>query len=107
MKPWSKLEQHFKRQREAFYQAESLRVFVRDKVEPGTFESLQREIYNSVVDIHDADHADGYDRVVAVTTAARNLPLTAHPLSNSTFSDDKHGICHQLANDDDRLQWTK
>ena len=45
LKKWSKLQQHFNRQREAFYHAESLRVFVRDKVEPGTFESLQHEIY--------------------------------------------------------------
>jgi hypothetical protein len=106
LKNWNKLEQHFKRQREAFYHAESLRVFVRDKVEPGTFESLQEEIYHGVVDTCDADHADGYERVVAVTGAAQNLPIDAHPLAPSTFVQDRHGICHQLANVD-RLKWTK
>jgi len=106
LKQWNKLEQHFKRQREAFYHAESLRVFVRDKVEPGTFESLQEEIYLGVVDTCDAAHADGYERVVAVTGVAQNLPISAHPLSPSTFVQDKHGICHQLANAD-RLKWTK
>jgi hypothetical protein len=94
LKKWNKLEQHFKRQREAFYHAESLRVFVRDKVEPGTFESLQDQIYHGVVDTCDAAHADGYERVVAVTGAAQNLPINAHPLSSSTFVQDKHGICH-------------
>ena len=59
LKKWNKLEQQFKRQREAFYHAESLRVFVRDKVEPGTFESLQDEIYHGVVDTCDANHPDG------------------------------------------------
>jgi len=101
-----KLAQHFHRQREAFYHAESLRVFVRDKVESGTFESLQDEIYKGVVDTCDAKHADGYERVVAVTGRAQLLPLTAHPLVHSTFPDDKHGICHQLANDE-RLTWTE
>jgi C-terminal domain 6 of the ABC-three component (ABC-3C) systems len=48
LKKWSRLDRHFKRQREAFFHAESLRVFVRDKVEPGTFESLQDEIYHGV-----------------------------------------------------------
>jgi hypothetical protein len=106
LKKWNKLEQHFKRQREAFYHAESLRVFVRDKVEPGTFESLQDQIYHGVADTCDADHADAYQRVVAVTGAAQNLPIDAHPLAPSTFLQDKHGICHQLANGD-RLKWTK
>jgi len=106
LKKWNKLEQHFKRQREAFYHAESLRVFVRDKVEPGTFESLQEEIYRGVVDTCDAPHADGYECIVAVAGAAQDLPIHAHPLAPSTFVQDKHGICHQLANED-RLKWTK
>jgi hypothetical protein len=106
LKKFSKLDQHFRRQREAFFHAESLRVFVRDKVEPGTFESLQDEIYHSVIDTHDADHPDAFHRVVAVTSVAQATPLGAHPLSPSTLTKDKHGICHQLANED-RLQWKK
>jgi hypothetical protein len=106
LKKWNKLEHHFRRQREAFYHAESLRVFVRDKVEPGTFESLQDQIYHGVVDTCDAEHADGYERVVAVTGVAQNLPVDAHPLAPSTFVLDKHGICHQLANAE-RLKWTR
>jgi hypothetical protein len=106
LKRFSKLDQHFRRQREAFFHAESLRVFVRDKVEPGTFESLQDEIYHSVIDTHDADHPDAFQRVVAVTSVAQATPLGAHPLSPSTLTKDKHGICHQLANED-RLQWKK
>lgn len=102
----AKLNDHFKRQREAFYHAESLRVFVRDNVAQGTFESLQEEIYHGVVDTCDAVHADGYERVVAVTDAAHNLPIDSHPLVSSTFGRDKRGICHQLANEE-RLKWTK
>jgi hypothetical protein len=54
-----KLRDHFLRQREAFYQAESLRVFARDTVPPGTFESLQDDIYDGVIDTHDAVQSDG------------------------------------------------
>lgn len=100
------LKGHFHRQREAFYHAESLRVFARDSVPAGTFESLQGDIYDGVVDTHDASHPDGYARVCAVTKAARDLQITANPLISCTKPKDRDGICHQLANED-RLQWAK
>lgn len=101
----AKLRKHFNRSREAFYHSESLRVFVRDKTEPGTFESLQDEICDAVVDTCDADHSDGYARIIAVTDKAQSLTIDAHPLSPSTFPRDLKGICHQLANDN-RLSWS-
>jgi hypothetical protein len=101
---WPALKDHFNRQREAFYHAESLRVFVRDKVEPGTFDSLQEEFHRGVVDTCNEDHSDGYKRVCAVTKTAQELPIDAHPLSVAVFVRDRHGICHQLANDD-KLVW--
>lgn len=106
LKKFAKLDGHFKRQREAFYHAESLRVFVRDKTEPGTFESLQEQIYKGVIDTSDSDHADGFERVKAVAKAAQDLVLQAHPLAPSAMVEDRHGVCHQLANED-RLKWTK
>ncbi len=99
-----KLRKHFNRSREAFYHSESLRVFVRDKTEPGTFESLQDEVCDAVSDTCDGNHSDGLACVVAVTDKAQSLKLDAHPLSPSTFPRDLKGICHQLANDG-RLNW--
>jgi len=101
-----KLKEHFYRQREAFYHAESLRVFARDSVPAGTFESLQDDIYGGVIDTHDATHPDGYARVCEVTKAARELQITANALISCAKPKDRDGICHQLANED-RLQWTK
>jgi len=106
LKQWKPLRDHFSRQRESFYHAESFRVFVREKVEPGTYESLQDEVYSGVIDVADADHADGYECVKAVAQAAQSMSLDAHPLGPSAFIKDRHGICHQLANDD-RVKWTK
>jgi len=106
LKKQQKLSQHFIRQREAFYQAENLRVFSRDSVPPGTFENLQEDIYAGVIDEHDKDHPDGYVRVVEVAKAARAIQITANPLITCSHPKDRDGICHQLANED-RLQWTK
>lgn len=101
-----KLKDHFRRQREAFYEAESLRVFARDTVPPGTFESLQNDIYDGVIDTHDATHTDGYHKVCAVTKAAQDVQITANALITCTKPKDRHGICHQLVNDE-RLWWKK
>jgi hypothetical protein len=104
--PQPKLKDHFRRQREAFYEAESLRVFARDNVPTGTFESLQNDIYNGVIDTHDGSHADGYEKVCAVTKAAQEMQITANALITCTNPKDRHGICHQLVNDE-RLWWKK
>jgi hypothetical protein len=104
LKAWPPLNEHFGRQREAFYHAESLRVFARDTVPLGTFESLQNDIHHGVIDVHDADHPDGYARVRKVTQAARELQITANVLITRTHPKDRDGICHQLANED-RLKW--
>lgn len=102
----STLHGHFTRQREAFYHAESLRIFARDNTPPRTFEDLQDEIYSGVVDTHNADHPNGYERVCQVTKAARDLQLTSNALVPCIKTQDRDGICHHLANED-RLQWTK
>lgn len=106
LKKHQKLKDHFLRQRVSFYHAESLRVFARDSVPPGTFESFQEEIYAGVVDTHDATFHDGYERVVAVTKAARDMQITSNALISRAKLQDRDGICHQLANED-RLRWTK
>lgn len=100
-----KLKEHFRRQREAFYEAESLRVFARDTVPPGTFESFQDDIFTGVIDTHDADYADGYQKVCAVTKAAKEVQITANALIACTNPKDRDGICHQLVNEE-RLRWT-
>jgi hypothetical protein len=104
--PSGKLREHFHRQREAFYHAESLRVFARDSVPTGTFEALQEDIFDGVIDTHDAAHADGFEKVCAVTKAAREVQITANALISCTKPKDRDGICHQLVNKE-RLQWTR
>lgn len=106
LKQWPLLKGHFDRQREAFYHAESLRVFVRDKVEPGTFEALQDEIFDGVINVQEASHVDGFACLNAVQIAAQELQLSANPIAPIAKVKDRHGVCHQLTNED-RLKWAK
>jgi hypothetical protein len=93
-----------RKQREYFYCAETLRLFYRDKVPPGTFENLQQEVEEGVIEVHDADHTHGYDRLQAVLSRSQTISLTSNALISVWQSRDKKGICHQLANED-RLRW--
>lgn len=96
--------EHFRRQREAFYKAESLRVYARDSVPPGTFDLLQQDIHAGVVDVVDVDHPDGWTRLSKTLAQVVGLPLDHHTLIQVSDLEDRKGICHQLANAD-RLTW--
>lgn len=97
---------HYLRQRVAFYSAESLRLFARDSVPDGTFEALQEEIFDGVIDVHDSQQADGLDRLLEVTQSAHRLSMTANGLLPVVTTRDRTGVCHQLANDE-RLSWCR
>ncbi|MFB7251237.1 ABC-three component system protein [Microbacterium sp. NPDC056234] len=95
---------HFKRQRESFFRAEALRNFARDSVPLNTFEGLQNELYDAVVETAEAEHSDGLERLRHTLEQAVNAQLSANALIQVTEPADRRGICHQLANDD-RLTW--
>jgi hypothetical protein len=92
------------RQRISFYKAESLRVYARDSVPPGTFNKLQDDIYSGVIDTAEANHPNGYVRLSSVLSQVGQLDLNRHKLIAVSDIDDRKGICHQLANAD-RLTW--
>lgn len=102
--PHSVLEGDFRRQRERFYHAEALRNFARDTVPEGTFDALQDEVFHGVVDVAEGAHDNGFERMKATIAQSSTVALTANPLASVTKSQDRQGICHQLANDD-RLKW--
>jgi len=103
---WPDLQSHYDRQREAFYEAEALRNFARDNVPPGTFESLQEDVLDGVIEVESSGHADGYARMNQVLTAAAQTDPRANGLISVIRTKDKKGICHQLANVD-KLRWKK
>lgn len=103
---WPEIERHFNRSRELFYHAESLRSFARDSVDPGTFDAVTDEIYHGVVDKCDLDYPNGLVRVRSTVSHAGTLTPSCNALCVRVQTQDKHGICHHLANEN-RLKWVK
>lgn len=102
----NRLQRHYHRSREAFYSAEALRNFSRDKLPGDEFKALQDQVYLGVIDTCSGSHACGFTRLVATTDRAAQLAITSSPLIGKTEIGDLHGICHQLANED-RLIWVE
>jgi hypothetical protein len=99
-----KAASHFRRQRESFFRAEALKSFARDSVPAHTFEGLQSELYDAVIETAEAEHVDGLERLRQTLDQAVNAQLSANALIQVTEPADRRGICHQLANED-RLTW--
>ncbi len=102
--PHPVLSRDFLRQRERFYHAEALKNFARDTVPEGTFIALQDEIFHGVIDLCEGAHANGFERMKATVAQAAQVAGTSNPLAPATKTQDRQGICHQLANED-RLNW--
>lgn len=97
--------EHFKRQRYSFYAAESIRMDARDAVPDGTFDRLQDDVHDGVIETVAAQHDSGMKRLTAVLEHSTVVDLSAHPLVSWASPQARRGICHQLANDE-RLTWT-
>ncbi len=100
------LRRDFLRHRERFYHAESLRNFARDTVPDGTFQDLQEEVYQGVIDVCESAHVDGLARLRATVSQAARLSVSQNGLASVVKVQDKQGMCHQLANED-RLAWVR
>lgn len=99
------VKQHFSRARMQFFCAEALRNFSRDNLPEGSFEELQNQFYDGVIDIVQDAHANGFVRVRKTVSEANKLQITNHPLITRVETKDRGGICHQLA-DGNRIDWT-
>lgn len=106
IEPYNPFKRHYLRQREYFYYAESLKNFARDTVPEGTFSSLQEEIYHGIIDTCEDTHPNGFERMKATVKQSTEIAITSNPLISSIKTQDRQGICHQLANDD-RLKWVE
>lgn len=100
----TKAGKHLQRQRESFFRAEALRTFARDQVLPNTFEGLQNELFDAIVETVEAEYPDGLERLRHTLEQAVNAQLSANALIQVTEPADRRGICHQIANDN-RLTW--
>ena len=100
------MQRHFNRSREVFYHAESLRNFARDSVDPGTFDAVRDEIYHGVVNTYEMDYANGFMRMASTLQQAASIVPNSNALCIRVKTQDKQGLCHHLANEDE-LKWVK
>jgi hypothetical protein len=98
--------QHFKRFRESFGHAESLRNFSRDNLPNGMFLGLQDEILDGIIDVVDVEKLNGFDNVKKAVSTSKLLQISRTKLSIVVTVNDRGGICHQLANDD-LIDWSR
>lgn len=106
LKSNKKLFEHFTRQRECFYSAQSLKRFARDElIDESLYDDIKKEIHYCVADICNQDYDDGFLRANATLDKARLVPLDVNDLGKINPSD-KSGICHELVNDE-KLKWVE
>ena len=103
----ARTQQHLARQREAFYSAEALRVFARESVPVETYEAVETDLFEAVIQAEEREYGLGYERLTAVLEAAVNhQPNPANILAPVITVRDRKGLCHHLANDG-QLSWCK
>ena len=95
---------HLLRQREAFFNAQTLERHVRDLVPLGTYRNLQEDILHGVVDTAEAAFATGWERLDAVMSQAVGVDISANALVGACRPIARKGICHQLAGEGD-ISW--
>lgn len=101
------LSRHLKRQRVYFFSADALEQFSRDISQNAEmhFSQFKEDIYNSVIEISEDIHDNGFNRVKAVLNASIQCSLDANNILKSEWNpNDKKGIIHHLANEN-KLIW--
>lgn len=98
------LNNHFKRQRDDYFYAETLRRGTRDFYsEDGEeyFNIFLEEIYSGVIDTFEQDYVSGYARLGAVLTVAAQTSTEQSYITRDTLwigNHQKKGACHILVN---------
>lgn len=101
------LTNHFLRQRNNFYHADSLEQFSRDALPPGNiaFKELKEEVLEQVIEVYESNtHIDGVEKMDETIKMAKTGTYVRNPLSGELKSQDLSGICHHLSNEN-KIKW--
>lgn len=102
-----KYKRNFNEQRQNYYNAESIRRSVRDTGLNNQFDYFINDTYNSIIDVFDQSHANGYERLLKVLQQAANRSQgrsLLETMTNWIGSSEKKGACHILVNDC-KIKW--
>jgi hypothetical protein len=94
--------QHFRDQRNRFFDAEHFQRFHRDSTPPEALATFRDDIYHGVIDVHRQSHSNRLERLDAVMRHASMLP--AGLIGRVVRVPVKQGMCHHLANEG-RMKW--
>ena len=103
------LKKHFNRQRYCYYEAQTLKEFSREIHDPalGHFEKYMEEIYSGIIDEIEDDAKNGFVRLKNVLKRAAQIQISNNPLSSDVKVNDRHGMCHHLANEREDVKWVR
>lgn len=102
-----KYKRHLNEQRRYYYNTESVRRSVRDTGLNDQFEYFIKDTYDSIIDLCDQSHANGYERLLKVLQQAANRPRgrsLLETIPNLIGASEKKGACHILVNDG-KIKW--
>ena len=108
---YPKHKEHFQRQRQDFYAAETVRRNARDLYlndEKDQFQVLKDEIYVGIIDVYEDDWKNGLERLRRVMAQAVQADVARCWISRDTDwigNSVKKGVCHFLVNDGRLLGW--
>lgn len=101
----NKLYRHFKRQREGFFSAQSLKRFARDELlHEDSYDSLKDQVEFGIMDIYEKEYSSELERVKETTKQANSLAISCEEIKKITVQD-KTGMCHELVNDE-KIVWS-
>jgi hypothetical protein len=107
---YPELYNHLLRERICYHSANALESFIRDTLPNSKpYELLKEDFFDGLIDVVNSEYNDGYECVNETTKEAGKLQVSNVIDKDTHFrfsSKDRHGICHQLA-DEDKFIWVK
>lgn len=99
----------FNGNRNNFYSAESLKRCIREIfTNENHFEVLKEEMHNGIIDFIKGEFTNGYDRLLKTMHESTKVNLSVSIIDRDLHfvtNQDKKGLCHHLANEDDKINW--
>lgn len=104
LRPKRKLHNHFKRQRECFYNAQVLKRFARDElINDEIYENIKNQVFHGVILTCESEYDDDLKRVDETIARSQVLPINSLELGDINVLE-KSGMCHELVNDGE-MNW--
>lgn len=107
---YPRYKSNFLRQRKDFYSAESVKESVRDALGKdglAEFNKLTEETHDAIIDVHEEEYANGFERLKKVTSHVTTVQLSKSSLNlihGLISTSEKKGFCHMLVNNK-KLKW--